>query len=39
MAAASLTRNVFREIDLRAAREFSLYAEQARLNGYSFQAT
>lgn len=38
VAAATLTGDVLREIDQRAAREFSLYAEQARTNGYSFQA-
>jgi hypothetical protein len=38
VAAANLIGDLQREIDKRAAREFSLYAEQARTNGYSFQA-
>lgn len=37
LAASRLSDDVMREIDRRAARQFSLYAEQARTNGYGFQ--
>ena len=38
LAASRLSREVVEEIDRRAARQFTLYAEQARTNGSSFQA-
>lgn len=37
-AAQSMYRNITTDIDSQAARKFSVFADQAKTNGYSFQA-
>lgn len=35
----SMSQNVMKTIDDKASRKFSIYAEQAKINGYAFQAS